>query len=106
MSFKHLDLQNDVTNLENSVNEVFDLTGSIVITDTNVKFFKNIASSSLDPDLGGYFQTVFDSNPTSSLSTALFDITYGYTTGSTYNVQTSSSSSQNQKVAIYREMAG
>ncbi len=106
MSFKHFDLTSDVVTLESSTNEVITVTGSIYVADANVKFFKNISSSSLDPDLGGYMQTVYDSSPTSSLSTALFDVTYGYATGSSYNAQVTNSSSQSQKVKVYREFAG
>ncbi len=106
MSFKLFDPENDIVTLRSSVNEVLDVTGSIMLTNANVKFFKNIASSSVDPDLGGYWESVFDSSPTSSLSTALFDVTYGVATGSSYNVLSSNSSSQSQKVKVYREMAG
>jgi hypothetical protein len=105
MTFKLFDPENDIVTLRSGVNEVVDITGSIFVTDANVKFYKNIASSSLDPDLGGYFQTFFDSSPTSSLSTGLFDLTFGIATGSAYNVQSSNSSSQNQKVKIYKQMA-
>lgn len=106
MSFKHFDLTSDVVTLESATNEVITVTGSIFITDANVKFYKNISSSSLDPDLGGYMEASFDASPTSSLSTALFDVTYGYATGSSYNVQATNSSSQSQKIKIYREFAG
>lgn len=106
MSSKSLDLANDVASLQNSINEVISVTGSILITDSNVKFYKNIASSSVDPDLGGYWETLYDSNPTSSLSTAIFDLTYGFATGSSYNLLTTNSSSQAQKVKIYKEFAG
>lgn len=106
MSSKSLDLANDVASLQNAVNEVISVTGSIASSDTNVKFYTNIASSSVDPDLGGFWQTIFDSNPTSSLSTAIYDVTYGYATGSGYNVAVTNSSSQSQKIKIYREFAG
>lgn len=106
MSSKALDLANDVASLQNSVNEVISVTGSIFLNDTNVKFYKNIASSSVDPDLGGYWETVYDSNPTSSLSTSIFDATYGFATGSNYNLLTTNSSSQSQKVKIYKQFAG
>lgn len=106
MSYKLFDPENDIVTLRSAVNEVIDVTGSIYLTDANVKFYKNIASSSLDPDLGGYWETFFDSSPTSSLSTALFDVSFGMATGSTYNVASTNSSSQNQKIKIYRQMAG
>ncbi len=56
--------------------------------------------------MGGYWQSVYDASPTSSLSTALFDITYGYSTGSAYNLSVTSTSSQNEKIKIYRYFAG
>lgn len=103
MSFKTFDLSQDVASLVSSINEVVSVSSSIFKTDTNVKFFKNIASGS--DDLGGYWQTAYDASPTSSLSTALFDFTYGYATGSTYNVAASTTSSQNEKIKIYRQFA-
>ena len=56
-------------------------------------------------DQGGYWETAFDASPTSSLSTALLDLTFGYATGSAYNISVTSTSSQNEKIKIYREMA-
>jgi hypothetical protein len=70
-----------------------------------VKFFRNIASSSTDPDLGGYFQTVYDASPTSSLSTPIFDVSYGFATGSAYNVSVTNSSSKTEKIKMYRQFA-
>jgi hypothetical protein len=106
VSFKTFDLANDVAPLQSSINEVIAISSSIYAGDTNVKFFQNIASASQALDLGGYFQTVFDASPTSSLSTALLDLTYGYSTGSTYNVAATSTASQNEKIKMYRYFAG
>lgn len=103
MSFKAFDLSQDVASIVTSINEVVAISSSIYANDLNVKFFSNIASASVDQ--GGYWETVYDSSPTSSLSTALFDISYGFATGSIYNVSVTSTSSQNEKVKIYREMA-
>lgn len=105
MSFKTFDLANDVASLVSAVNEVISVSGALYLTDANVKFFKNIASASADTDLGGYWQSIYDASPTSSLSTALFDITYGYATGSTYNVAATLSSSNTEKIKIYRQFA-
>lgn len=88
-----------------SINEVVLVSSSIYANNANVKFFSNIASASAGADLGGYFETVFDSSPTSSLSTAIMDMTYGYATGSAFNLAVTSTSSQNEKVKIYRMMA-
>lgn len=105
MSFKVLDLASDVASLVSAVNEVVSITASLYAADTNVKYFRNIASASTDPDLGGYWQTVYDAAPTSTTSTALFDITYGIATGSTYNVAVTNSSSLTEKIKIYRQFA-
>lgn len=105
MSFKTFDLANDVATLQSSINEVMAISSSIYAGDSNVKFYQNIASASQALDLGGYFETVYDASPTSSLSTALFDLTYGYSTGSTYNVAATTTASQNEKIKMYRYFA-
>lgn len=105
MSFKSLDLANDVASVVSAINEVVSVSSSIFSNDLNVKFFKNISSASAGTDLGGYWESVFDSSPTSSLSTALFDITFGYHQSSSYNLPITVSSSQNEKIKIYRNMA-
>jgi hypothetical protein len=105
VSFNTFDQAKDIASLVSSVNEVVSISGSIFSNDLNVKFFKNIASASAGTDLGGYFETSYDSSPTSSLSTPLFDLTYGYSTGSTFNLAITPSSSQNEKIKVYREMA-
>ncbi len=106
MSYKVFDLSQDVAALQSSINEVVNVSGSTFVTDANVKFYTNIASASTDGQLGGYFETLFDASPTSSLSTALMDVTFGYATGSSYRTAAASStSSVNQKTKIYRQMA-
>ncbi len=107
MSFKTLDLAHDVASIVSAVNEVVSVSSSIFAIDANVKFFKNVASASADPvyDLGGYWESIYDASPTSSLSTALFDFTYGYSTGSAYNLAVTTSASQNEKIKIYRQFA-
>jgi hypothetical protein len=104
MSYKSLNFQQDFAPLSTAVNEVISITGSIAASVANVKFYQNITSGSTD-DLGGYFQTVYDSAPTSALSTPLFDITFGEATGSAYNVASTATSSLTEKVKIYRQMA-
>lgn len=105
MSFKSFDLSSDVASLVSPINEVISISSSLYATDANVKFFKNIASSSAGTDLGGYWQTLYDSSPTSSLSTPLMDVSFGYATGSAFNLPATLSASQNEKVKIYRQMA-
>lgn len=105
MSFKTFDLSHDVASIVSSINEVVSVSSSIFAQNANIKYFSNIASASAGADLGGYWESVYDSSPTSSLSTALMDFTYGYATGSIYNVAVTTTSSQNEKVKIYRMMA-
>lgn len=105
MSFKSFDLSHDVASVVSSINEVVSISSSIYAFNQNVKKFSNIASSSAGDDLGGYWQSVFDSSPTSSFSTALLDATFGYATGSAYNLPVTATASQNEKVKIYRQMA-
>lgn len=105
MSFKTFDLAHDVASVISAINEVVSVSSSIYANDLNVKFFTNIASASAGTDLGGYWESVYDSSPTSSLSTALMDFTYGYHTSSLFNLPVTVSSSQNEKIKIYRMMA-
>lgn len=105
MSFKSFSLSDDVASIVSSINEVISVSSSIYAIDANTKFFKNIASASAGADLGGYWQTAYDSSPTSSLSTPLFDFTFGYSTGSSFNIPATATSSQNEKIKIYRNMA-
>lgn len=103
MSFKRFDLANDVASIVSFVNEVVAISGSIFATQDNTKYYDNIASGSTK--LGGYFQTCYDASPTSSLSTALFDLTFGYATGSSFNTNITAASSQNEKIKSYRAFA-
>lgn len=105
MSFKQFNLQNDFAPLSTAVNEVITVTGSIITQNANVKFYRNVASGSAAIDLGGYYQTVYDASPTASLSTPLFDITFGCSTGSVYNTSATTTSSADDKVKIHRQMA-
>jgi hypothetical protein len=107
VSFKTFDLAHDVASIVSSINEVVSISSSIYANTANVKFFRNIASASAGDgnDLGGYWESVYDSSPTSSLSTAMLDLTYGYSTGSSYNASVTATSSQNEKIKIYRHFA-
>jgi hypothetical protein len=74
--------------------------------DLNVKFYNNIATGSGQSAAGGYWQTVFDSSPSSSQSTALFDLTFGFATSSRYYVPAVSGGvNPDEKVKVYRQMA-
>jgi len=109
MSFKAFDLAYDVASLISSVNEVVSITGAMFASgsgDSNVKKYVNIASSSAGVPLGGYWQTAFDASPTASTSTPLLDMTFGYAgSSSAYWSSATPSSSQNEKLKVYREMA-
>jgi len=104
MSFKKFDLANDVASIVSFVNEVIAVSGSIYSVEENIKFFDNISSGS-STKLGGYWQTAYDASPTSSLSTPLFDMTFGYATGSSFNQNLAAASSQNEKIKMYRHFA-
>ena len=105
MSFKSFDLSSDVASVISAINEVVSISASLFAVDSNIKFFTNVASGSNATNLGGYWETAYDSNPTSSLSTPLVDFSYGYHTSSIYNLPVTVSSSQNEKIKIYRMMA-
>lgn len=105
MSYKAFNLQDDFAPLSTAVNETISITGSIITTLANIKYYKNVASGSAGVDLGGYFETVYDASPTASLSSPLLDITFGYSTGSSYNVAATVTSSQSDKIKIYRQWA-
>lgn len=105
MSFKTIDRSTDVANLVSAINEVIAVSGSIYSTEANIKKYENISSGTAAYQLGGYFQTVYDASPTSSLSTPLFDVTYGYSTGSDRRAAATSTSSLDEKTKIYRHFA-
>ena len=105
MSFKSFNLQDDFAPLSTAINETISITGSIIATLANVKFYKNVASGSAAIDLGGYWETSYDASPTSSLSSPLLDISYGIATGSSYNSAATSTSSLSEKIKIYRQWA-
>lgn len=110
MSFKTFDLAHDVASIISAVNEVITVSSSLFapnVGDQNVKTYANISSPTGGTELGGYWQTVFDSSPTSIQSTALFDVTFGFSTASSYYASTVTAElgSANEKVKIYKEMA-
>jgi hypothetical protein len=105
MSFKAFNLQDDFAPLSTAINETITITGSIISSPLNVKYYRNVASGSAAIDLGGYFETCYDSSPTSSLSSPLLDISFGLSTGSVYNVAATTTSSQSDKIKVYRQWA-
>jgi len=105
LSFKALNLADDFAPLTTAINETIVVTGSIVSGQANVKYFRNVASGSAGIDLGGYFQTVYDSAPTSSLASPIVDFAFGIATGSVYNSPVTATSSLSDKVKVYRQWA-
>lgn len=105
MSFKSFNHADDFAPLSTAINETISITGSIFSNAANVKYYRNVASGSAAIDLGGYWQTSYDSSPTASLSSPLLDITFGHSTGSVYNVAATTTSSQSDKVKIHRQFA-
>ena len=117
MSFRTFDLSHDVASIVSAINEVVTLKSSLYLPmfmtssslDANMKFFNNIASGSVAATLGGYWETIYDSSPASSLSTALLDMTFGYTTSSIYyqnaTARAYASSSYQEKLKVYQEIS-
>lgn len=105
MSYKPLNPTSDLRQLRTSINEVVTISGSIYTVDANVKKFRNISSGSAAIDLGGMFETFYDASPTASLSSPLLDVTFGFTTASVYNVASTTTSSQTEKIKAYRQQA-
>ncbi len=98
-------MADDFAPLTTAVNETILITGSIIASLPNTKYYRNIASGSAAIDLGGFFESIYDSSPTSSLSSPLFDISFGISTGSVYNVLSTSTSSLSDKIKVYRQWA-
>ena len=111
MSFKSFDLAHDVGSVLSAMNEVITISSSLfsgTVGDPNVKTYSNIASGSLTAALGGYWQTVYDSSPTSIQSTALIDMTFGFSTASSfYSIAQAVGglSCYQEKNKVYRMMA-
>ena len=112
MSFKSFDLAHDVGSVVSAMNEVITISSSLFISgagDPNVKTYQNIASGTMTTALGGYWQTVYDSSPTSIQSTALFDITFGFSPVSSAlypaAVVHGGVSCYQEKAKVYKEMA-
>jgi DeoR/GlpR family transcriptional regulator of sugar metabolism len=104
MSFKTFNLAHDVASVVSAINEVVSISSSIYTNDLNVQRFNNIASASAVP-LGGYWETAYDTAYGGANATALFDVSFGYASSSAFNTPASVTSSQNEKIKIYRMMA-
>jgi hypothetical protein len=77
MSFKELDQSQDVSTQLSVVNEIIPLTGSFFTGSAAfVQKYLNITSGSAVS--GGFWETIYDGAPTSTSSSALIDLTYGF----------------------------
>jgi hypothetical protein len=103
VSFKELDQSTDVSTQLSVVNEVIPLTGAFFSgTAFYTKSYENITSGSAVS--GGFYETVFDGSPTSISSSALVDLTYGHSSGST-NAQFAETFLNTEKQRVYTQMA-
>lgn len=104
MSFKELDQSTDVSTQLSVVNEVIPLTGTFFSGSppTNVKSYINIVSGSAVS--GGFWETIYDGSPTSVSSSALVDLTFGFSSAS-LNAAFSEAFIATEKQRIYTEMA-
>jgi hypothetical protein len=108
MSFKSFDLAHDVASIVSAVNEVLSISSSLYapgVGDQNVKTYQNISSGTVTTPYGGYWETVYDSSPASIQSTALFDVSFGYSADSHFTSTTAPLGLINEKTKVYRELA-
>ena len=86
------------------VNEVIPLTGTFFSGSAGfAKNYINITSGSATS--GGFWQTIYDGTPSSVSSSALLDLTFGISTGSSVSGFTETYL-KTQKQRVYKEMAG
>lgn len=93
-SFKTL-LSSDVTQTRTLLNEAIPITGSIVsgtYPDNNIKTYSH-----------NMFESVYDYPYASSSANHIFDLTFGYTSGS--GLSGSSNTDHTKKVQVYNQMA-
>lgn len=103
ISFKEFDQSTDISSQLSVVNEVIPLTGTFFSgTDFYVKNYINITSGSAVS--GGFFETVYDGAPSSISSSALIDLTFGISSGSSlYGF--SETFLKTEKNRVYKQMA-
>lgn len=103
MSFKEFDQSVDISAQLSVINEVIPLTGTFFSgTDFYVKNYLNITSGSVVS--GGFFETVYDGAPASVSSSALIDLTFGFSSASLLQGFTETFL-KNEKQRVYKQMA-
>lgn len=103
MSFKEFDQSTDISSQISLVNEVIPLTGTLFSgTEYYTKTYVNITSGSFVS--GGFFQTVYDGSPVSVSSSALMDLTFGFSSASAL-AGFSETFLKNEKQRVYKQMA-
>lgn len=103
MSYKDLDQSTDISVQTSVINEIIPLTGAFFSgTGYYLKNYINITSGSQVS--GGFFATIYDGSPTSISSSALVDMTYGFSPQS-LNAQSVSTFLVNEKQRVYQQMA-
>ncbi len=94
-TFKDLNQENDIVSTRTLLHEAIPLTGTIAsgtYSDNNIKNYSH-----------GMFQSVYDYPYLSSSANHIYDLTFGYSTGS--SLQSTSSIQNTKKVNIYNQMA-
>lgn len=102
ISFKEFDQSTDVSTQLSAINEVIPVTGSLFSGADAIKTYENITSGSAVS--GGFWETVFDGAPTSVSSSALLDMTFGFSSASLH-VGFSETFLVDEKQRIYKQMA-
>lgn len=104
MSFKEFDQSTDISSQLSIVNEVIPLTGTLFSGsgDFYTKTYLNITSGSVVS--GGFFETVFDGSPVSVSSSALIDMTWGFSSASILR-NFNETFLKNEKQRVYKQMA-
>lgn len=103
MSFKEFDQSTDISSQLSVINEVIPLTGTFFSgTEFYVKNYLNITSGSVVS--GGFFETVYDGAPTSVSSSALIDMTWGFSSASLLQGFTETFL-KSEKQRVYKQMA-
>jgi hypothetical protein len=103
LSFRELDQSTDVSTQLSVVNEIIPLTGTFFSgSNAYVQKYINIASGSAVS--GGFWESIYDGSPTSVSSSALVDLTFGFSSAS-LNAGFSETFLSTEKQRVYRQMA-
>jgi hypothetical protein len=103
LSFKEFDQSTDISSQLSSINEIIPLTGTLFSgTEAYTKTYLNITSGSALS--GGFFETIYDGAPTSVSSSALIDLTWGFSSASLLQSY-AETFLKNEKGRVYKQMA-